>query len=171
MAGSDNISDSIQTQIENVAKTAFRDVIRERMERVPPDYEMLSRLYREIRDRLMHITPNRPDIQKRIYESMDDEIFIRSIQNDAFSPSDMNRLVSYCFERILEYEAPSRNQSTIETKNHIINQINKPVFKFSEIVPEFVLEFHTKMDELEDDIKSIKEQMKRISETIKNLNS
>lgn len=155
----------LKHNITEIYHTAFYNVLKERLELQPPDFDMLINLFAEIIHRLCNIIPNRKDIHKEIQESLDIDIFIQSIKNNAFSQNDMCKLINYCFGKILEYEAPARNSDTKQIRDKLLEETVNHNFKFSDVVPKFVLQFHQKMDEIENDIALVYKMVDKFKKT------
>ena len=75
-------------QVRETFKKAFFNLLEQKVSSNPPDYEWLTRLYAEIKEKLMALLKKDSDVRNEINESMDTELFMQMISNDALSISD-----------------------------------------------------------------------------------
>ena len=89
----------IQKQIKDTYHKAFYDLLQEKVNENPPDYDWISKLYLEIRDKLTKLLKSSSPLRKEIEESMDPVIFNQMMRNNAFNGTDLFNLISFtwCF--------------------------------------------------------------------------
>ena len=140
---------------------AFDDLLEENLKSEDPDWEWLTRLYKELRDRICSLTPRRQDRVKEIYENMDAELFHQMISNNAFDPTSMATLVNYVFGQIRLLEAPARNASTDQKLEELHETFRSEGTTIGSFVPIFLKEAHKKIDEIEQDKEKFLAQFKK----------
>ncbi|CAM9342979.1 unnamed protein product [Choristocarpus tenellus] len=79
------------------------------------DHTPLLGLISELRDRIVGLTPRRRDLAAETHEAMDVELLAQMMQHGAFDVGSFFRMVAFAGERILELEAPIRNDATRDT--------------------------------------------------------
>ena len=65
----------LNKQMETTMKKAFFDLLEQKVASNPPDYEWLTRLYTEIKDKLIKLLKPTSKLRKHIEEQMDPEFF------------------------------------------------------------------------------------------------
>jgi len=146
---------AFEEQIRQQMRQAFFDVLEQKLASEPPDYEWVIKLYVEIRERIGSLTPNRQDFQAELKEQMDSDLFAQMLRNNAYDATQLHNLVHFVFGRIEFLEAPARNASTRALLATLDQELQKPGCKFSTFVPLFIRHAHTKLDEIEQDIRRI----------------
>ena len=109
----------VKEQLKTQFNKAFVDLMESNLKSDKPDWEWISRLYKEIRDKICNLTPNRKDRIKEIHEKMDVDIFYQMVSNNAFNGRSLSALVEYVFKHIRELEAPAKNVVTDETEDRV----------------------------------------------------
>ena len=89
----------IRDQIRETYRKAFVDALKEKLSDDPPAYEWITGLYREIKDRLSSFLREGSRLRLEVEENMDVDLFDQMIRNDAFNPTDLQRLVVYTFAK------------------------------------------------------------------------
>lgn len=139
------MNDNIKKQIENQMKKAFFDLIDDTVNSEKPDYEWITKLYSELRDRLCAFTKKNSKTYLKIIEDFDVELFNQMITNDVFDQSSFLKLVNGSFGWIEKLQAPMRDEFTKEAKNRVLSSDPK---KF---ISTFLKEIHNCLDNLEYD--------------------
>ena len=139
----------MEQQIENAMKKAFYDLIEEKTNQNPPDYDWLVRLYAEIKERLLYYLKKGSPTYKEIDESFDVALFEQMIKADVFSPESMVKLVQNTFYWIKKLGAPQRDAEADAAKERILQA---PMDK---IVVTFLKEVHICIDEYDKDMRCI----------------
>lgn len=139
----------MEQQIENAMKKAFYDLIEEKTNQNPPDYDWLVRLYVEIKERLLYYLKKGSPTYKEIDESFDVALFEQMIKADVFSPESMVKLVQNTFYWIKKLGAPQRDAEADAAKERILQA---PMDK---IVVTFLKEVHICIDEYDKDMRCI----------------
>ena len=86
-------------QVKETYKRAFFDLLEEKVGASPPDYEWLTRLYGEIRSKLIALLREGSQLRVEIEESMDCDFFKQLISHNVFSPENFYALIRYVFEK------------------------------------------------------------------------
>jgi hypothetical protein len=148
MTEPDNILDisRIEKQIYETYHKAFFDLIDEHVNSSTPDYDWITRLYKEIKGRLLIFIKKGSKIYNQIDESFDIELFDQMIRNSVFDNVSMLKLVENTFYWILELEAPDRDESTLESKQKILS--SEP----TKMVSTYLKEVHKCVDLYEQDM-------------------
>ena len=144
----DNILDisKIEKQILDTYQKAFFDLIDEHVNSSTPDYDWITLLYKELKERLLTFLKKGSKIYNQIDESFDIKLFDQMIRNDVFDSVSMLSLIENTFHWILELEAPDRDESTLESKQKILD--SEP----SKIVSTYLKEVHKCIDLYEKDM-------------------
>ncbi|CAM9884136.1 unnamed protein product, partial [Ectocarpus sp. 12 AP-2014] len=79
------------------------------------DYTPLLGLVAELRDKIIGLTPRRRDLAAETCEAMDVELLEQMMEYGAFDVGCFFRMVAFAGERVLELEAPIRNDDTKAT--------------------------------------------------------
>jgi len=148
-------------QVRETFKKAFFNLLEQKVSSKPPDYEWLTRLYAEIKEKLMALLKKDSDVRNEINESMDTELFMQMISNDAFSISDFYKLITYVFAKCVQLQAPFRDEKTNEKLLEIIEHINSGDAVFSTIVPLFIKNANYCIDNIYEDMKNIKKNIQK----------
>ena len=90
--------DKLEKQIRDQYYRAYFDVLKEKVEQNPPDYEWIVRLYEEIQQKLSKLFKEGSNTRTEIEEKLDVKLFDQMIRNNAFSYSDFEKLINYIFE-------------------------------------------------------------------------
>ena len=147
--------EKIQTQIKEMYRKAFYDSINESINSENPDYDWITNLYIEIKDRLLRLVRKESKTYKEIENSFDEKLFDQMIRNDVFDTTSMVKLVENTFYWIEKLQAPARDEYSKQAKIKIFNSEPKLV------VVTFLKEVHFCLDNIEDDIKSFYENLKK----------
>ena len=102
----------LEQQVKETYKRAFFDLLEERVGSNPPDYDWLTRLYGEIRTKLISLLRQGSSLRGEIEESMDLELFKQMISNAAFNPEDFYGLIRFVFEKCKQLQSPARDVET-----------------------------------------------------------
>jgi len=86
-------------QVKETYKRAFFDLLEQKVAAQNPDFEWLTRLYGEIKTKLVSLLREGSDLRNEIEESMDCEFFHQLVSNNVFSPEDFYKLIRYVFEK------------------------------------------------------------------------
>ena len=155
------MTEHLEKQVADQFHRAFNDLLIESLSGDKPDLDWLTRLHRELRDRICFLTPKRKDIHAELYENLDSELFGQMIKNEAYSPEDMWKLVSYVFSLLKEREAPARNKSTDKLIESLYVAFSKEGATIATFVPIFLTSAHQKIDEIEKDKEEFLKQFKK----------
>jgi len=152
--------DSLNTQMNTQFKKAFFDLLEEKVRQEPPDYDWITRLYAEIRERLASLMRKDSVLRKEIEDSMDVELFKQMIENKAFGGVELYNLVSHVFELCKKLGSPARDNGVDKFKFQIIG-LMKNNGTFAQIVPLFIKNANECIDNIYKDLRQVKENMEK----------
>ena len=139
-------TDEIERQIKVQMKKAFFDLIDNTVNSEKPDYEWITNLYSELRDRLCCFTKKDSKTYLQIMEEFDVELFNQMITNDVFDQNSFLKLVNNSFGWIEKLQAPERDEFTREAKTRVLSSDPK------NFISSFLKEIHNCLDNLELDM-------------------
>ena len=126
----------IEVKIMYNMEKAWFDLLKEKTNSSPPDFDWLERLYVEIRDKLLGLVRKNSKLHIEITESMDIVLFSQMIRNNAFSGEDTLKLIEYVFETCKQLGSPARDTTTDQYKYEVLG-LMKAGGTFGDIVPLF----------------------------------
>jgi len=142
---------AIEDQIKDNINKAFFDLIDQNINSKNPDYEWITKLYEEIKFRLLSFLPNKKgNVYKQLDDEFDVELFKQMIENDVFNQESMIKLINNTFQWILDLQAPIRDSNTIAAKNRVLNA------ESTKIISTYLKEVHNCIGQIEDDILAFK---------------
>lgn len=144
--------EKLKKQWTVMAKKAFCDLLKQRVAQNPPDYDWITLLYTEIRDKLTKILKKGSDLRNEIEDSMDIEIFNQMIRHKVFNPSDLYNLIKYTFEKCKQLGSAGRDKVTDEKLKEIIDHMNSGNASFSSIVPLYITNINYCIDLMYEDL-------------------
>jgi hypothetical protein len=144
--------DNIEKQIHENFIKAFYDSIDETVNSKKPDNEWITRLYEEIKTRLLIYLKKGSKTYKGIDESFDVDLFKQMITNDVFDSESMIKLINNTFYWIEQIQAPIRDEFSKEAKeivlssepNKIVSTFLKEVYKCLEYLDEDMYNYFEK---------------------------
>ena len=151
--------EGLQAQIKEQFQKAFDDLLEQKLKE--KDFEWVTRLYVEIRDRICALIPRRADVHAQIKEQMDEVIFRQMLDADAYKPEDLVNLIGYVFHWFAQLQSPARDTSTEEKKQALFALLSTPGTTLASFVPVFVKTTHAVLDEIEADKAAFREQMSK----------
>ena len=152
----------IEQEVRETYKKAFFDLLEKKVAADPPDYDWLTRLYAEIKEKLVILLSEGSSLRNEIEESMDVDLFKQMISNNAFDPADLAKLIRYVFAKCKQLCAPARDEETDAKLKEIIDHMESGKATFATIVPMFIRNTHVCLDRMYDDIKALSSRMKKI---------
>lgn len=144
----------LTTQVEETYKKAFFDLLEQKVAANPPDYEWLTRLYGEIKTKLILLLRKGSSLRIEIEESMDCDFFNQLISNDAFEPQDLYKLIRYVFAKCKQLGAPVRDADTDAKLKEIVDFVDSGEATFATVVPLFIKNANECLDTIYDDIRA-----------------
>ena len=136
----------MEEQIEKTMKRAFYDLIDSNCSCVPPDYDWLERLYKELKSMILMYLKKDSKVYKTIDESFDEELFSQMIRADVFSMESMLKLVDNTFYWIKELGSPARDQDTDDAKSKVLSSgAEKMISTFLKESHQCLDNYHTDM--------------------------
>ena len=146
---------NMKEQWKVCSERAFFDLLKQHVEQDPPDYEWITRLYTEIRDKLTKILKQGSDLRVEIEESMDIELFDQMIRNKAFNPTDFYNLIQYTFEKCKQLGAAGRDKDTDEKLKEIVDHMSSDKATFATIVPLYIKNINFCVDKMYEDLSNV----------------
>jgi len=144
---------TIEEQIRTEMRNAFFNLIDENVNSKTPDYDWITRLYEEIKIKLLSFLPNKVGKNyKQLEVDFDVDLFKQMIENDVFNQESMIKLVNNTFDWILKLEAPIRDKDTIEAKNRVFNSAPE------KIISTYLKEVHGCIEQIETDIREFQKK-------------
>ena len=159
-AGFDRNVSRLTTQVRETYKRAFFDLLQEKVAANPPDFEWLTRLYGEIRTKLISLLREGSQLRLEIEESMDCDFFKQLISNNVFSPEDFYTLIRYVFEKCKQLGSPARDAETDAKLKEIIDFVDSGDATFATLVPMFIKNANECLDTVYEYIKALTERFK-----------
>jgi|TARA_B110000037_G_C16976507_1_gene447265 hypothetical protein len=145
----------LTTQVRKTYKKAFFDLLEEKVGQDPPDYEWLTRLYGEIRTKLITLLKQNSPLRKEIEESMDCEFFHQLLSNNVFSPENFYNLIRYVFEKCKQLGSPARDSETDAKLKEIVDFVDSGEATFATLVPLFIKNANECLDAIYEDIRKL----------------
>jgi len=148
----------LNKQMETTMKKAFFDLLEQKVTADPPDYEWLTRLYTEIRDKLTKLLKPTSKTRKHIEEQMDPEFFHQLISNNVFEYKSFHALICFVFEQCKELGSPGREKETDEKLQEILDHYDSGNATFATLVPMFIKNANYCIDNIYLDIQNLQKQ-------------
>lgn len=159
-AGFDRNVNRLTEQVRETYKRAFFDLLQEKVASNPPDFEWLTRLYGEIRTKLISLLRVGSPLRVEIEQSMDCDFFKQLISNNVFSPEDFYTLIRYVFEKCKQLGSPARDAETDAKLKEIVDFVDSGEATFATLVPMFIKNANQCLDTVYEDIKALSERFK-----------
>ncbi len=138
-----------------MAQKAFCDLLKQRVEQEPPDYEWITRLYEEIRNKLTKILKKGSELRVEIEEAMDVELFDQMIRNKAFNPTDLYKLIHYTFDKCKQLGSAGRDKETDAKLKEITDHMQTGDATFASIVPLYIKNINYCIDKMYYDLEGV----------------
>ncbi|CAM9646370.1 unnamed protein product [Chrysoparadoxa australica] len=120
------------------------------------DYTPLLALIFELRNKIIGLTPRRKDLAAETSEALDVELLDQMMQHGAMDLDTFFRMIAFAGERVLELEAPVRNEDTkakLAEWEHNLHEIHNGTRQFNiEVVKDCFDYLYQKTDEIHVDI-------------------
>jgi hypothetical protein len=142
--------------IKTTFHKAFFDLLEQKVSEEPPDYEWITRLYAEIKEKLLVLLAKDSPLAKEIDEKLDVALFKQMIEHNVFDSNDFYNLICYVFELILKLGAPARDNEVLERKSKVLEGKT-----FATIVPLFIKHVNEAIDLIYEDLHAIKKNLAR----------
>ena len=140
------MSKKIEEQIRINFCKAFFDSVDENINSENPDYEWISKLYSEIKQRILKIVKKDSKTYNLIDEQFDIVIFEQMIKNDVFDFDSLFNLINNTFDWIKKLQSPARDEETEKSRQKVLQSEPK------HIVSNFICEIHKCIDYIEEDL-------------------
>ena len=143
--------------LENYHK-AFFDLLKEKVNQNPPDYDWIVNLYKEIRHKLTFFLKKDSAYRKSIEEGFDVELFDQMLRNNAIKGEEFYNLVNFTFEKCLELGSPGRDVEVKKLREEIFD-LMKNQGTFADLVPLFIKNANKSIDWIHEDLKNVKHNL------------
>ena len=153
--------EKLNKQVEDTMKRAFFDLLEQKVASDPPDYDWLTRLYTEIRDKLTRLLKPTSKTRKHIEEQMDPEFFHQLISHNVFEPKSFYALVCFVFEQTKLMCSPGRDKETDKKLQEILDHFNSGNATFATMVPMFIKNANYCVDNICLDIQNLQKQLSK----------
>jgi len=148
----------LRKQVEAAYKTSFEQRLIEEIEKGSQEsVKWLCILHRELIIRLCSYVKNRSDIQDEIAENCDPIIFKQMLENKVYGLKELALFGDYVYGWLMKFCAPVRDESLKEYLDNFkqaCGDCSTGKRKFSEVICEFIMQFHAAMDAVDEDFKS-----------------
>ena len=148
----------LNKQVEQTMKRAFFDLLEQKVASDPPDYDWLTRLYTEIRDKLIKLLKPSSKLRKHIEEQMEPEFFHQLISNNVFEPKSFYALICFVFKQCKTLGSPARDNETDEKLQELLDHYNSGNATFATLVPLFIKNANYCIDNIYLDIQNLQKQ-------------
>ena len=148
-------------QVKETYKKAFFDLLEEKVGASPPDYEWLTRLYGEIRTKLITLLREGSELRNEIEESMDCDFFKQLISHNVFSPENFYVLIRYVFEKCKQLGSPARDAEVDIKLQEIVDFVDSGDATFATLVPLFIKNANDCLDAIYEDVQALSERFKK----------
>ena len=148
-------------QVKETYKRAFFDLLEEKVGASPPDYEWLTRLYGEIRTKLIALLREGSQLRIEIEESMDCDFFKQLISHNVFSPENFYVLIRYVFEKCKQLGSPARDAEVDIKLQEIVDFVDSGDATFATLVPLFIKNANECLDAIYEDVQALSERFKK----------
>jgi hypothetical protein len=156
-----HLTQKLHKQLKQQFQKAFDELLEQKLKE--KDYEWVTRLYVEIRDKICALIPRRADVHTQIKEQMDEVIFRQMLEADAYKPEDLVNLIGYVFHWFTQLQSPARDASTEKKKQALFALLSTPGTTLASFVPVFVKTTHAVLDEIEEDKAAFRETVQKMS--------
>ena len=148
-------------QVKETYKKAFFDLLEQKVAALPPDYEWLTRLYGEIRTKLIALLREGSQLRNEIEESMDCDFFKQLISHNVFSPDNFYALIRYVFEKCKQLGSPARDAETDAKLKEIVDFVDSGDATFATLVPLFIKNANECLDTIYEDVQAVSDKFKK----------
>jgi len=154
-----NNMDRLMEQVKATYKKAFFDLLEQKVGE-NPDYEWLTRLYGEIRTKLITLLREGP-LRTEIEETMDCDFFKQLISNNVFSPENFYATIRYVFAKCKQLGSPGRDGETDAKLKEIVDFVDSGEATFATLVPLFIKNANECLDAIYEDSMAFKRSFKK----------
>ena len=151
----------LTNQVKETYKRAFFDLLEQKVGATPPDYEWLTRLYGEIRAKLIALLREGSQLRIEIEESLDCVFFKQLISHDVFSPENFYALIRYVFEKCKQLGSPARDAETDAKLKEIVDFVDSGEATFATLVPLFIKNANECLDTIYEDVQALSDKFKK----------
>lgn len=148
-------------QVKETYKRAFFDLLEQKVAANPPDYEWLTRLYGEIKTKLVSLLREGSKLRNEIEESMDCDFFTQLISHNVFSPENFYALIRYVFEKCKQLGSPARDAETDAKLKEIVDFVDSGDATFATLVPLFIKNANECLDTIYEDVQAVSDKFKK----------
>ena len=146
----------LKEQIRETYKRAFFDLLEQKVGE-DPDYDWLTRLYGEIRTKLITLL-RKGELRTEIEETMDCDFFKQLISNNVFSPENFYATIRYVFAKCKQLGSPARDCETDAKLKEIVDFVDSGEATFATLVPLFIKNANECLDAIYEDMKALEKK-------------
>jgi hypothetical protein len=143
-----------------IATNAFWDTFQEKLETNPPDYARLIILLKELKQLFYSVVPHRTDIHAQINESIDTDLLLQMLENNAISFDEIFKIMEYIITLLQQFQSPEQDEITIKWWNEIKNLI-KEENTYGKIMKEFFIGVFKRVENIKKEITIFNEKIKK----------
>jgi hypothetical protein len=148
----------MEMEIKETFYQAFKDKLKETLASPKPDCEWITRLYKEIKDRLQRLVRPTNPLYNTVDENLDPEFFHQMLEHGVFQGPEFVRLLNFTFDLLLKLGAPARDVFVNQQKQEILNCLTEQA-TLAEIVPKFIIRVNQIIDLIYLDIADLKKNI------------
>jgi hypothetical protein len=148
----------MEMEIKETFYQAFQDKLKETLASPKPDFEWITRLYREIKDRLQRLVRPTNPLYNDVGENLDQELFHQMLEYGVFQGPEFVGLLNFIFDILLKLGAPARDEYVNQQKQEILNCLTEQA-TLAEIVPKFIISVNQIIDLIYLDIADLKKNI------------
>lgn len=146
--------DRLTQQFESTMRKAWSDAIEDKMREDPPDYDWVTRLYTEVRDRLAGLLRTGSPQRTEIEEKLDPALFNQMIRHNVFQGQEFIGVVFFTFEKCMMLGSPARDEETTAKRDEVLGALYSGAV-FAELIPLFFKNINMCIDWVYDDLRAI----------------
>jgi len=153
------LREAFERQVQEAYHKAFYDLLVEKVGSDQPDYEWISRLYGEIREKLTRILRRGSILRTEIESFMDVDLFDQMIRNQAFDPQDLYKLIDFTFAKCKQLGSAGRDEETVAKRQELLDLMNSGTGTFATVVPLYIKNVNFCIDRIYEDLQAFSEKM------------
>eukprot|EP01046_Picozoa_sp_COSAG06_P044738 COSAG06_NODE_6078_length_3122_cov_10.367898_1_plen_263_part_10 len=108
----ERVASAAEQQLVQTWKKAYWDRFAELLAESPPDLSMLVANIKDLRQRLIELTPHREDLALEAQEKIDLGLIAQMVEHGAFGVAELSGVLEYVTASLRRLEAPANNQAT-----------------------------------------------------------
>lgn len=136
--------------VMEVGSMAFWNQFAEELRQTPPKYDRIATLLTEIRNRLVALVPNRPDVQRSIESSFDVEFISQMIQFNSFDAASFQSLFNTIWTHLKNFGAAAAEAEWSEWREQMLAKASSGTITWDILLPEIFNRFLVQLDAIEE---------------------